>query len=191
MSKAKVTRGVVTALKPVRAERVTNKHCDPTNPRLTLTEKNQPSEIEETGPGWAKAARDQTSAAQSINTRRLCIFMLFLFVFGRIFQIYFFIFWPKRPSTRARSVVPLTTPLKVTIRYFYIIPKTVCATPIVNYDGIWNKIHPKPIKSLKSLIDPRSRLNCQSWATNSVSGSLSQKNRIWGSISAAYVNFWG
>jgi len=38
--------GVVTALKPVRVERVTNKLRDPTNPHLTLTEKNWPSEIE-------------------------------------------------------------------------------------------------------------------------------------------------
>jgi len=54
---------------------------------LTLTDKTRPNEIEGTGPGWAKAAREQTSAAQSITP---FIFFLFLFVFGRIFQIYFF-----------------------------------------------------------------------------------------------------
>ena len=37
--------------------------------RLTLTKKNRPSEIEETGPSWAKAAWKQTSAAQSTNQR--------------------------------------------------------------------------------------------------------------------------
>jgi len=44
----------------------------------------------------------------------LLYILLYLFVFWPyrpIFQIHFFsIFWPKRPSTRAHTVVPLTTP---------------------------------------------------------------------------------
>jgi len=56
---------------------------------LTLTEKNRPSEIEETGPGRAKVAREQTSVAQSITPLYL---FLFLFAFWPYLSNFFSIF---------------------------------------------------------------------------------------------------
>ena len=56
----------------------------------------------------------QLSSVVRHNTEHQPLYYLkhFYSLFGRIFQICCFqFFWPKRPSTRARTVVPLTTPL--------------------------------------------------------------------------------
>jgi len=65
-----------------------------------LTEKNWPSEIEETGPGCPKAAREQTLVAQTSPP----LYFFVLFVFGRIFQINFFQFFDR--SGPVRELLP-------------------------------------------------------------------------------------
>ena len=90
-------RDVVTALKLVRAEQVRrperSKLCDQLTP--SYPEKNWPSEIEETGPGWAKAAWQQTSAAHSITPviYPRYIFLKFLFGFWTYLSNLFFHFF--------------------------------------------------------------------------------------------------
>ena len=62
------------------------------------------------------AAREQTSAAQITKASPPYNMKYFNLFFGIIFQFYFNFFWLKRPSTSARTVVPLTTPLVISLR---------------------------------------------------------------------------
>ena len=120
-------RGMVMALKPVWVEQVRwpeRSHVPRRGGvgsvslkfafRLTLSEKNRPSDIKETGPGWAKEKRPE-SRHRRPRASPLYSFFLFLFVFWPYLSNLFSIFWPKWPSTRARTVVPLTMPLMCVI----------------------------------------------------------------------------
>jgi len=71
-------RGVVTALKPVWVQQV--RQLTPSYP-----EKNRPSEMEETGPGWAKVAWEQTSETHD----PLHIFYLYSFLAVSFKSIFF------------------------------------------------------------------------------------------------------
>jgi len=84
--------GMVMALKPVPATQVRRPERSQVPGRevcFAYPEKNWPSDITETGPGWAKAAREQTSVAQSIillykfNSFWLYLSNLFFIFFGR------------------------------------------------------------------------------------------------------------
>ena len=72
-----------------------------------------------TGPARSKKpAQAEQKRPENIHRRPraptpLYTLKYFYLFFGRIFQIYCF-FRPKRPGTRARTVVPLTTPLPST-----------------------------------------------------------------------------
>jgi len=84
-----------------------------TNPVTQLTPsylnwENRPSEIETTGPGWGKAAREQTSAAQSINPLYIFIFRFLALSFKSIF---FHFLAEAAQYESSYTVVPLTTPL--------------------------------------------------------------------------------
>jgi len=68
-------------------------------PLLNLTEINRPNEIEETGPGWAKAAWEQTSEAQSITP---FIFLKFYSSLDVPFKSIFY-FWRSGP---VRELIP-------------------------------------------------------------------------------------
>ena len=108
------SRGVVTALKPVRAEQVrrpewkqnwTVQYCGSVLPIcLSL------------GPVGSihiscLAAREQTSAAQIAKASSPYNMTYFYSFLALSFNSIFNFFWLKRPSTSARTVVPLTTPL--------------------------------------------------------------------------------
>ena len=106
--------GVVTALKPVRAEQVrwpewkqnsTVPHCGSVLPICLSLRPVRSIHIS------CLAAREQTSAAQIAKASPPYNMKYFYSFFGIIFQFYFKFFWLKRPSTSARTVVPLTTPL--------------------------------------------------------------------------------
>jgi len=105
-------RGVVTALKPVRAEQVrqpewkqnwTVPHCGSVWPICLSLRPVVFIHIS------CLAAREQTSAAQIAKASPPYNMKYFYSFLALSFNCIFF--WLKRPSTSARTVVPLTTPL--------------------------------------------------------------------------------
>jgi len=65
---------------------------------------------------------EQTSAAQNISSRFRVLFVFIRF-WPHLSHLFYSIFWPKRPSTIARSVVPLTTPLHSKLDYCNVLYK--------------------------------------------------------------------
>ena len=111
-------RGVVTALKPVRAEQVsrpewkqnwTVPHCGSVSP--------MPKPVGSIHIGCL-AAREQTSAAQIAIASPPYNMKYFIHFLALSFNSIFNFFWLKRPSTSARTVVPLTTPLIHELAFF-------------------------------------------------------------------------
>ena len=72
-------------------------------------EKNCPSEFEETGPELRKS--DPIADIGGPEHHLLYNFFVFIRFWPYLSNLFFFNFWPKRPSTIARTIVPLTTPL--------------------------------------------------------------------------------
>ena len=104
-------RGVATALKPVLAEQVRRPERSQVPGRvsvsvsLTLTEKK-------TGPVRSKKpTQAEQKRSESIHRQPRASTRLYTRFWPYIFQTHFSFFWPKRPGTRARTVVPLTTHL--------------------------------------------------------------------------------
>jgi len=108
------SRGVVTALKPVRAEQVrrpqrkqnwTVPHCGSVLPICLSLRPVGSIHIS------CLSAWEQTSAAQIAKASPPYNMKYFNSFLALSFNSIFNYFWLKRPSTSARTVVPLTTPL--------------------------------------------------------------------------------
>jgi len=103
-----------TAVKPVRAEQVrrpewkqkwTVSHCGSVLPICLSLRYVGSIHIS------CLAAREQTSAAQIAKASPLIIWNILIHFLALFFNSIFNFFWLKRPSTSARTVVPLTAPL--------------------------------------------------------------------------------